>query len=106
LNGKFAGRKGLIIKSNYENTKERRYPHCLVVGLSKPPKRVTKASLKKRNELLQKLESQGTNTERINSLKKLGVFIKTYNMSHLLATRYVKYNFNPIIMLICLINFH
>jgi len=26
--------------------------------------------------------------ERINKLKKLGVFVKTYNMTHLLATRY------------------
>jgi len=78
----------LIIKSNYENTKERRYPHCLVVGIAKPPRRVTKASLKKRNELLQKLETLGNNAERINSLKRLGVFVKTYNMTHLLATRY------------------
>merc|ERR1719362_1534220 len=88
LNGKHAGKKGIIIKSNYENTKERRYPHCLVVGLSKAPRRVTKASLKKRNDLLQKLESKGNCMERINKLKKLGVFVKTYNMTHLLATRY------------------
>jgi len=88
LNGKFAGKKGLIIKSNYENTKERRYPHCLVVGLSRAPRRVTKASLKKRNDLIQKLESDKNNVDRLNSLKRLGVFIKNYNMTHLLATRY------------------
>jgi hypothetical protein len=88
LNGKHSGKKGIIIKSNYENTKERRYPHCLVVGLSKAPRRVTKASLKRRNDLLQKLESKGNCMERINKLKKLGVFVKTYNMTHLLATRY------------------
>ena len=87
LNGKFAGKKGLIIKSNYENTKERRYPHCLVVGLSRAPRRVTKASLKKRNDLIQKLESDKNNVDRLNSLKRLGVFIKNYNMTHLLATR-------------------
>jgi len=44
--------------------------------------------LKKRNDLLQKLESKGNCMERINKLKKLGVFVKTYNMTHLLATRY------------------
>lgn len=44
--------------------------------------------MKRRNELLQKLESKGNCAERINKLKKLGVFVKTYNMSHLLATRY------------------
>ena len=78
----------MIIKSNYENTKERKYPHCLVVGLSRAPRRVTKQSLKRRNELVQKLESNKNDVDRLNSLKRLGVFIKSYNMSHLLATRY------------------
>lgn len=87
LGGKHAGKKGIIIKSNYENTKERRYPHCLVVGLSNTPRKITKASLKRRNELLQKLESKGNAAERIANLKRLGVFVKTYNMCHLLATR-------------------
>jgi len=30
-------KKGVIIKSNYENTKDKKFPHCLVVGLAKPP---------------------------------------------------------------------
>ena len=31
LNGRFAGRKGVIVKSNYESVKDRKYPHCMVV---------------------------------------------------------------------------
>lgn len=38
LNGRYAGRKGVIVKSNYESVKDRKYPHCMVVGLSKVPK--------------------------------------------------------------------
>ena len=33
LNGRNAGAKGVIVKSNYESVKDRKYPHCLVVGL-------------------------------------------------------------------------
>lgn len=86
LNGRNAGKKGIIVKSNYENSKDKRFPHCLVVGLSKSPRRVTKSSLKKVEEKLRKFESSN-NAELANRLKRMGVFIKTYNMSHLLVTR-------------------
>ena len=99
LNGRNAGKKGIIIKSNYENTKDRKFPHCLVVGLAKGPRKVTKASLKRLDERAKKLEGelsskkdQGSLTAQINRMKKLGVFIKTYNMTHLLATRYFYLN--------------
>ena len=92
MNGRYAGKKGIIIRSNYENSKDKKFPHCLVVGLSKAPRRVTKKSLKKAEERLRKIESSkadaATVTAQLNKLKRLGVFIKTYNMSHLLATRY------------------
>ena len=42
LNGRFAGRKGIIVKSNYESVKDRKYSHCMVVGLSKGPRKATK----------------------------------------------------------------
>jgi len=63
----------------------------LIVGLSRYPRRVTKTVLKKREEKLRKLEealkeSQDPQT-RINRLKRMGVFIRSYNMAHLLATR-------------------
>ena len=88
LNGRNAGSKGIIVKSNYENTKDKKYPHCVVVGLSKGPRKPTKKNIAKLQARIRKLESQSDATDRLNALKSFGVFIKTYNMSHLLATRY------------------
>jgi hypothetical protein len=93
MNGRYAGKKAIIMRTNYENSKDKKFPHCLVVGLSKTPRRVTKASLKKLEERVKRIETkQNANpevvSERLARLKRMGVFIKTYNMSHLLATRY------------------
>ena len=88
LNGRYAGCKGIIAKSNYDNTKDRKYPHCVVVGLSKGPRKPTKRNIAKLQARINKLESSKDSADKINSLKSFGVFIKPYNMSHLLATRY------------------
>ena len=88
LNGRNAGAKGVIVKSNYESVKDRKYPHCIVVGLSKGPRKPTKKNLAKLQAKIKKLEASKDTNDRINALKSFGVFIKTYNMSHLLATRY------------------
>jgi large subunit ribosomal protein L27e len=87
LNGRFAGRKGIIVKSNYESAKEKDFPYCMVVGLAKGPKKPTKKNLSKLNERIRKLENANKD-EKIKILKSFGLFIKKYNMSHLLATRY------------------
>ena len=87
LNGRNAGAKGVIVKSNYESVKDRKYPHCLVVGLSKGPRKPTKRNLAKLQAKIKKLEASKDSNDRLNALKSFGVFIKTYNMSHLLATR-------------------
>jgi archaellum component FlaC len=59
-----------------------------VAGLSKGPRRATKRSLKKLEDTIKKLESKENTKDRINRLKSFGVFIKNFNMSHLLVTRY------------------
>ena len=90
-NGRYAGKKGIIVRSNFEGTKAKKFPHCLVLGLAKPPRRVTKRSLKKLEEKTKALTekiSKGASAEALNKLKRLGVFLKTYNMGHILATRY------------------
>ena len=91
-NGKYAGKKGIIIRSNFEQTKTKKFPHCLVLGLSKAPRRVTKKFLKKVEEKTKNLEkkmAEGKETqESLDKLKRFGVFLKTYNMNHILATRY------------------
>ena len=88
LNGRFAGRKGVIVKSNYESVKDRKYPHCMVVGLSKGPKKPTKRNIAKLQAKIKQLESKDNTSDRVKNLKSFGVFIKHYNMAHLLATRY------------------
>ena len=88
LNGRFAGRKGIIVKSNYESVKGRKYPHCMVVGLSKGPRKPTKKNIAKMQAKIKNLESQENTVDQIKKLKSFGIFIKNYNMSHLLATRY------------------
>ena len=90
LNGRYAGRKGVIVKSNYESVKGRKYPHCMVVGLSKGPKKPTKKNIAKMQAQIKQLESSNKedSADRVKRLKSFGIFIKTYNMSHLLATRY------------------
>lgn len=93
-NGRNAGKKAIIIKSNFEQTKTKRFPHCLVLGLAKIPRRVTKKYLKrleKRTQALnEKVKGKGKrdSAEELQKLKRLGVFLKTYNMNHILATRY------------------
>ena len=88
LNGRYAGKKGIIVKSNYESVKDRKYPHCMVVGLSNGPRKSTKKNLARIQAKIKKLESQENSSDKIKALKSFGVFIKTFNMSHLLATRY------------------
>ena len=90
LNGRYAGKKGVIVKSNYESVKDRKYPHCMVVGLSKGPKKPTKKNIAKMQAQIEKLESSDkeNSADKVKRLKSFGIFIKTYNMSHLLATRY------------------
>ena len=94
LNGRYAGHKGVIIKPYYESVRDRKYPHCTVVGLSKGPRKPTKKNIAKLQARIKKLETSKDSNEKLNNLKSFGIFIKTYNMSHLLATRYhVKENF-------------
>ena len=88
LNGRYAGKKGIIVKSNYESVKDRKYPHCMVVGIAKGPRKPTKKNIAKLQAKIKELESKDNSSDKIKALKSFGIFIKTYNMSHLLATRY------------------
>lgn len=90
-NGRFAGKKGIIIRSNFEGTKIKKFPHCLVLGLAKAPRRVTKKFLKRLEEKTKNLAekvAKGGDADALNKLKRFGVFLRTYNMGHILATRY------------------
>ena len=56
--------------------------------MSKGPKKATKKNLRKLEEKIKTLEGKENSTEKLSKLKSLGVFMKTYNMAHLLVTRY------------------
>merc|ERR1719493_368208 len=64
-------KKGVIVK-NVESSKKRKFAHCLVVGLQKPPKTVKKRRNKK-------------SKRRANSIRP---FAKYVNVRHLMPTRY------------------
>lgn len=42
LQGRHAGRKVVVIKQLDDGTKERRYPHAIVAGIERYPRKVTK----------------------------------------------------------------
>ena len=74
LNGRFAGKKAIVIKNNDEGVKKgRRFPHALVAGIYKAPKQITKKMGKGKIALRMKIRP----------------FIKVANYSHLMPTRYV-----------------
>merc|ERR1739848_794607 len=79
LGGKYAGRKGVIVKNYDDGTQDRPYGHCLVAGIDKYPLKVTKPMGKK----------------RVAKRSKVKSFVKVYNHNHLMPTRYsVDINFN------------
>eukprot|EP00827_Trimyema_finlayi_P006152 TRINITY_DN678_c0_g1_i2.p1 TRINITY_DN678_c0_g1~~TRINITY_DN678_c0_g1_i2.p1 ORF type:complete len:144 (+),score=49.02 TRINITY_DN678_c0_g1_i2:69-500(+) len=72
LTGRYAGKKAVILKCNDEGTKDRKYGHALVVGLSKCPRKVNKSM----------------SSKKIEKNISMGVFIKYININHLMPTRY------------------
>ncbi|KAH8112913.1 60S ribosomal protein L27 [Phellopilus nigrolimitatus] len=72
LQGRQAGKKVVVIKQLDEGTKERPYPHAIVAGVERYPRKVTKRMGAKK-------------LERRNKVKP---FIKAVNYSHLFPTRY------------------
>ncbi|EJD01925.1 60s ribosomal protein l27 [Fomitiporia mediterranea MF3/22] len=72
LQGRQAGKKVVVIKQNDEGTKERPYPHAIIVGIERYPRKVTRRMGAKK-------------LERRNKVKP---FVKAINYSHLFPTRY------------------
>ncbi|CDW60543.1 60S ribosomal protein L27 [Trichuris trichiura] len=72
LAGKYAGRKGLIVRTFDESTNERAYAHALVAGIDRYPLKITRKMGKHK---------------RIHR-STIRPFLKIYNYSHLLPTRY------------------
>ena len=72
LNGRFAGKKAVIVKS-FDGTKTRKYGHCLVAGVEKCPRKVTKRM----------------NNKTILRRTRVKPFVKVLNWNHVMPTRFV-----------------
>ena len=71
-NGRYAGRKAVVVQAQEAKTKERKYGHALVAGIKKYPKRVVR----------------GMSKRRIARRAHVGVFLRIVNQKHCFATRY------------------
>merc|ERR1712063_189256 len=73
LQGRYAGRKAVIIRPVAEGSNEnRKYGHALVAGINRYPKKVTKRMSKKKN----------------CKKSRIKPFVKVVNYNHLMPTRY------------------
>ncbi|KAJ3186973.1 60S ribosomal protein L27 [Gaertneriomyces sp. JEL0708] len=72
LQGRYAGKKAVIIKNFDEGTKERAYPHAIVAGVERYPLKITK----------------GMGQKRVAKRSRVKPFIKVVNYNHLMPTRY------------------
>ncbi|GKV37047.1 hypothetical protein SLEP1_g45116 [Rubroshorea leprosula] len=72
LQGRFAGRKAVIVRSFDDGTRERPYGHCLVAGISKYPAKVIRKD----------------SSKKIAKKSRVKAFVKLVNYSHVMPTRY------------------
>jgi len=74
LAGRHAGKKAIVVKSYDENaTSEKfRFGHCLIAGIDKPARKITKSMSK----------------AKIEKRTKMKPFIKYINVRHIMPTRY------------------
>ncbi|CAO3568387.1 unnamed protein product [Mortierella alpina] len=72
LNGRYAGKKAVVVKNVDEGSKERGYGHAIVAGIERYPLKITKNMGKK----------------RVAKRSKVKPFIKVVNYNHMMPTRY------------------
>ncbi|KAH7827757.1 putative Ribosomal protein L27, component of cytosolic 80S ribosome and 60S large subunit [Monocercomonoides exilis] len=72
LNGRYAGKKAVIVKSVVHKSKQHSFSRLLVAGLRKSPRKITR------------------NMSARRTVQKSGMrpFVKVVNFSHVLPTRY------------------
>lgn len=74
LQGRHAGKKAVVVKTYDDGSSDRRFSHCLIAGLARNPRKVTKAMSKEKVE---------------KRVKKMKPFVKYVNVRHIFPTRYV-----------------
>ena len=73
LSGKHAGKKAVIVKVFYEGSKDRGFGHCLVAGMARSPRRVTRKMSEK----------------KIAQRIRIKPFVTYVNFNHFIPTRYM-----------------
>ena len=72
LNGRMAGKKGLIVKTFDEGTDGRKYGHAIVAGIARAPLKVKKSMGEK----------------KVEKRSRVKPFLKLINFNHLMPTRF------------------
>ncbi|KAI4318930.1 hypothetical protein MLD38_032583 [Melastoma candidum] len=72
LQGRYAGRKAVIVRNFDDGTRDRAYGHCLVAGIKKYPSKVIRKD----------------NTKKTAKKSRVKAFVKVVNYRHLMPTRY------------------
>lgn len=74
LAGRHAGKKAVVVKTIEDGDDDKRFSHCLVAGIARGPRKVTRGMSKKKVE------------KRSRTMKP---FVKYINVRHVFPTRYV-----------------
>merc|ERR1711879_311490 len=72
LNGRYTGKKAIVVKTFDDGSKARPFGHALVAGVDRAPLKVTKKMSKK----------------KISKRTKVKPFVKYCNFNHIMPTRY------------------
>ena len=72
LSGKYAGKKAVIVKVNENANDKHKFPHAVVVGVERPPRKVV----------------QAMDEKKINKKTQMKVFTKVMNLQHFMPTRF------------------
>eukprot|EP00158_Paraphelidium_tribonemae_P004989 Partr_v1_DN27090_c1_g1_i2_m29136 putative 60S ribosomal protein L27 len=72
LNGRYAGKKAVIVKNNDDGTEKRPYGHAIVAGIEKYPLKITKSMGQK----------------KVAKRSRVHPFVKAVNYNHIMPTRY------------------
>ncbi|KAL5496211.1 hypothetical protein EMCRGX_G012452, partial [Ephydatia muelleri] len=72
LGGRFAGKKGVVVKNYDDGSNDRPYGHALVAGVDRYPLKITKSMGKK----------------KVTKRSKVKPFLRVINYNHLMPTRY------------------
>ena len=73
LQGRYAGRKAIVVKTYDEGHGDRKFSHAIVAGVDRYPRKVTRTMGKK----------------KMLKRSKIKPFVKYVNYNHIMPTRYV-----------------